>query len=290
MLPLRVAAIQMRADGDHPRSLARAVDLCARALDGGARLVVLPENFAGVAPPASRRAWAFAPEDPLASDALGKLAELSRHDPHALVVAGGTPELAEGGKLFNSCVAIAGGEVVAIYRKLHLFDADLRTTAGEAAVWRESDGVRAGDRAVLVRTRECAIGLSICYDLRFAALYRALGDAGAELLVVPAAFTVPTGQAHWEVLVRARAIERQCFVVAAAQHGEHGDGRASWGHSLVVDPWGRVLATVERGDDVLLVDLDPAALDEARRVLPCLGHAAAPERLGVEVVDAVRPA
>jgi deaminated glutathione amidase len=284
--PLRVAAIQMRADGDHPRSLARAVEQCARALDGGAQLVVLPENFAGVSTPAGRRAWAFAPEDPLASDTLGQLAELSRAEPHAVVVAGGTPELAPDGKLFNSCVAITDGRVVAIYRKLHLFDADLRASAGDAAVWRESDGTSAGDRAVLVRTPRCAIGLSICYDLRFAALYRALGESGAELFVVPAAFTVPTGQAHWEVLVRARAIERQSFVVAAAQHGEHGDGRASWGHSLVVDPWGRVLGRVERGDDVLLVDLDPAALDEARSALPCLTHAVAPERLAVDVVDA----
>ncbi len=289
MLALRVAAIQMRADGDHPRSLGRAVDLCARALDGGAQLVVLPENFAGVATPAARRAWAFAPDDPLASDTLGRLAELSRDHARALVVAGGTPELAPDGKLFNSCVAIAGGEVVAIYRKLHLFDADLSASAGEAAVWRESDGVSPGDRAVLVRTPTCAIGLSICYDLRFAALYAALGKAGAELFVVPAAFTVPTGQAHWEVLVRARAIERQAFVVAAAQHGEHGDGRASWGHSLVVDPWGRVLGRVERGDDVLLVDLDPAALEQARSALPCLGHAVGPERLAVTVVD-VTPA
>jgi len=142
---------------------------------------------------------------------------------------------------------------------------------------------------VLVRTRECAVGLSICYDVRFAELYRALAVAGAELLLVPAAFTVPTGRAHWEVLVRARAIETQCFVVAAAQHGEHGDGRSSWGHSLIVDPWGRVLASADGGDDVLCVDLDPAELDRARAAVPCLQHHVAPARMQVRVVDAGAP-
>jgi predicted amidohydrolase len=297
VLPLRAAAIQMRADGDHPRSLARAVELAARALAAGARLVVLPENYAGIATPAARRAWAFASEDPLATPAVGRLADLSRAHPEALVVGGGTPELAPDGKLFNAAVVLHGGDVVATYRKLHLFDADLRATehssAGErggVAVWRESDGTSPGDGAVLVRTRDCAVGLSICYDLRFAELYRALSIAGAELLVVPAAFTVPTGRAHWEVLVRARAIETQCFVVAAAQHGEHGEGRASFGHSMIVDPWGRILSTVADGDDVLCVDLDPAELVRARAAVPCLQHRVAPERTGVRVVDLVTTA
>jgi predicted amidohydrolase len=221
-----------------------------------------------VSTPAARRAWAFAPEDPLASDTLGRLAELSRAEPHAVVVAGGTPELAPDGKLFNSCVAITGGRVAAIYRKLHLFDADLRASAGDAAVWRESDGTSAGDRAVLVRTPRCAIGLSICYDLRFAALFRALGEAGAELFVVPAAFTVPTGQAHWEVLLRARAVENMAYVVAPAQGGTHASGRRTYGHTMIVDPWGEVLAArAEDGEGVVLAEIDTERMHEMRRRL-----------------------
>jgi predicted amidohydrolase len=288
VLPVRVAAIQVRADGDHPRSLARAVELAARALEGGARLVVLPENYAGVATPQAKRAWAFASEDPCATTAVGAVAELSAAHADATIVAGGTPELAPSGKLFNTAVVLAGGRVVATYRKLHLFDADLRARAADsAALWRESDGVDPGDHAVLVRTRACALGLSICYDIRFGELYRALVAAGAEVLAIPAAFTVPTGRAHWETLVRARAIESQCFVVAAAQHGEHGDGKASWGHSMLVDPWGRVLAALgdDPGDDVLFADLDPQALVDARSALPCAAHRVPAASLRVQTIE-----
>lgn len=285
--PLVAAAIQLCADGDHARSLARAVALCRRALADGAGLVLLPENYAGIATPAARRSWAFATEAPLQTPAVAALAELSAAHPDAIVIGGGTPELAPDDKLFNTAVVLMGGRLVATYRKLHLFDADLRACEADGqrtALWRESEGTSPGDGAVVVRTPACAIGLSICYDVRFGALYRALALAGAEVLVVPAAFTVPTGRAHWEVLVRARAIEHQAFVVAAAQYGEHGGGRASWGHSLVVDPWGRVLASVDDGDAVLAVDLDPAALVEARHAVPALQHRVPDERLALRVV------
>jgi predicted amidohydrolase len=185
-----------------------------------------------------------------------------------------------GGKLVNRGFVIDGsGEIRARYDKMHLFDVDLPT--GES--WRESASYQGGERPVVVDTPLGALGLSICYDLRFAALYSSLSDAGAVLLSVPAAFTVPTGEAHWHVLLRARAIEAGAFVVAAAQVGRHEDGRATYGHSLVVDPWGRVL--LDMGGDAPglgFADLDLAAVDEVRSRLPAIRHRRpipAPERM-----------
>ena len=138
---------------------------------------------------------------------------------------------------------------------------------------------------MLVRTAAAAVGLSICYDLRFGELYRALAEAGAELIAIPAAFTRPSGAAHWDVLVRARAIETQCFVLAAAQHGEHGRGRASFGHAAIIDPWGRVLAQqLDDCDAVLVADLDAQALLEARARIPTARHRLPPSRLAVQTV------
>ena len=175
-----------------------------------------------------------------------------------------------GDKLVNRGFVIDGkGEIRARYDKLHLFDVDLAT--GES--WRESAAYRGGDRAVVVETPLGALGLSICYDLRFAGLYAALTDAGATILSIPAAFTVPTGEAHWHVLMRARAIEAGAFVVAAAQVGAHEDGRATYGHSLVVDPWGKVL--LDMGGDAPglgYAEIDPGAVDEVRRRLPAIRH------------------
>jgi deaminated glutathione amidase len=172
------------------------------------------------------------------------------------------------------------GEIRARYDKMHLFDVDLPT--GES--WRESASYQGGERPVLVETPLGMLGLSICYDLRFAALYARLSDAGAILFSIPAAFTVPTGQAHWHVLMRARAIEAGVFVVAAAQVGRHPDGRDTYGHSLVVDPWGRVLLDMGGdGPGIGFADLDLAAVEEVRRRLPAIHHRRAipePERLG----------
>ena len=158
------------------------------------------------------------------------------------------------------------GAIRARYDKIHLFDVDLPT--GES--WRESAAYAPGDRSVVASTPWARIGLSICYDLRFPDLYRALSNAGAELLSVPAAFTVPTGRAHWHVLLRARAIEAGAFVVAAAQCGEHQDGRATFGHSLVVDPWGEVLLDMGEGEGVGFADLDMARLADVRARIPAL--------------------
>ncbi len=158
------------------------------------------------------------------------------------------------------------GRVVARYDKIHLFDVDLNAEDS----WRESAAYAGGKQAVLARTDEAGIGLSICYDVRFPSLYAALADKGADILTVPAAFTVPTGQAHWEVLLRARAIESSAFVIAAAQCGTHEDGRNTYGHSMVVDPWGQVLLNMEETLGVGFCNIDLNDIEEVRRKLPVL--------------------
>jgi deaminated glutathione amidase len=176
----------------------------------------------------------------------------------------------EGGRLVNRSFLIDDrGAIRARYDKMHLFDVDLPT--GES--WRESASFRAGERLVVADSPLGPLGLSICYDLRFAGLYAALSGAGAVALSVPAAFTVPTGQAHWHVLLRARAIENACFVIAAAQGGAHEDGRATYGHSLVVDPWGEVLLDMQDRRAALgFADLDLERLKDVRSRLPVLAH------------------
>jgi predicted amidohydrolase len=173
------------------------------------------------------------------------------------------------GRLVNRGLLIdASGAIRARYDKMHLFDVDLPN--GES--WRESAVYAGGDRLVVAETPAGLLGMSICYDLRFSALYQALTDAGATLLTVPAAFTVPTGEAHWHVLLRARAVEAGVFVVAAAQCGEHEDGRRTYGHSLVVDPWGRVL--LDMGEELGLgfADLDLQQVEEVRGRVPAIRH------------------
>lgn len=188
-----------------------------------------------------------------------------------------------GDKLVNrGFVVDAEGAVRARYDKMHLFDVDLPT--GES--WRESASYQGGERPVLVETPLGPLGLSICYDLRFAGLYARLSDAGATLFSIPAAFTVPTGQAHWHVLMRARAIEAGAFVVAAAQVGRHADGRETYGHSLVVDPWGHVLLDMGGdGPGLGFAELDLDSVDEVRSRLPAIRHRRPipePERAGSE--------
>jgi predicted amidohydrolase len=162
----------------------------------------------------------------------------------------------------------AAGEIAAHYDKLHLFDVDLPT--GES--WRESSRYVPGPATALIETPVGKLGLSICYDMRFPALFQTLSGAGAKILSVPAAFTVPTGQAHWHTLLRARAIENACWLVAAAQTGTHEDGRSTYGHSLVVDPWGRVVLDMETAPGLAICDIDPAAVDDVRTRVPVLAH------------------
>jgi predicted amidohydrolase len=162
------------------------------------------------------------------------------------------------------------GSIAATYDKIHLFDA----TLPGIKQYRESETYAGGDKAVLTDAAGFSLGMSICYDMRFAPLYRTLAEAGAEVISIPAAFTVPTGEAHWETLIRARAIETGCFVVAAAQGGQHENGRATWGHSMIVDPWGRIVAQLN-GDKVgvVVADIDTKAVAEARGKVPSLANA-----------------
>jgi deaminated glutathione amidase len=163
-----------------------------------------------------------------------------------------------------------GGRCVARYDKVHLFDVDVPDKPGES--YRESTHVAPGREVVLVDTPAGRVGLSVCYDIRFPELYRRLSAAGAEILVVPAAFTVPTGRAHWETLLRARAVENLCYVIAAAQSGVHPNGRETYGDSLIIDYWGRVLTRLPRGSGVITADIDRAALAATRAGFPSLAH------------------
>ena len=265
LAPLTVAAVQLNAAADKAANMRRAEALVADAAGRGARLVVLPERWTGYGSAEVVRASAERVDDGEAAAAMRGWAR--EHRVH--LVGGSITERVDGSaKLFNTSLAVdPGGEVVATYRKIHLFDVDV-----EGQRYRESDLDEPGDEVVTVDVDGWTVGLSICYDIRFPELYRVLALRGAEVLLVPAAFTAATGRAHWELLLRARAVENQAFVVAPACWGEHPGGRRTYGHSMVVDPWGGVLDGLDEGDGVVLTTLDPERLLEIRATLPALAH------------------
>ena len=260
------AAIQMRTGPDRAANLARAEALVRDAAARGARLIVLPEVFAWRGPTADEATAA----EPVPGPTTARLGALAR-ELGLWLVAGSLHERAPGEpRPYNaSCLLDPQGEIVARYRKVHLFDVDL---PGRVAV-QESATRAPGSEVVTAATDVGTLGLSICYDLRFPELYRRLARAGAEVLLVPSAFTFPTGAAHWEVLLRARAIENQCYVVAADQAGTSPQGFADWGDSMIVDPWGRVLARAGDGEAVVIAEIDLDYLARVRRELPALAHA-----------------
>jgi nitrilase len=234
----------------------------------GAMIAVLPENFSIMARnDAERRAVAETDGAGPIQDFLAQISAQLR----IWIVAGTTPLLRPGEpRLSTSCLVYdADGRRQARYDKMHLFDVSLPE---KNESYRESAHFAPGDKPVVVDTPAGKLGLSICYDMRFPELYRALVDAGAEWLTMPSAFTVPTGHAHWETLLRARAIENLCHVVAPAQWGEHPSGRATWGHSLIVDHWGRVLAELPEGEGIVTATIDLEAQRAARRSFPALTH------------------
>lgn len=265
---MRAALFQMRTGIDpaaNARDLARAI---AEARGQGADMLFTPE-MSGLLDRDRTRAAAnlhAEEEDPVLAAVRDAAARAG------IWVHLGSLALKTGradGRLVNRGFLIdALGKIRARYDKIHLFDVDL--PSGET--WRESAAYAPGDRVVLANTPWGRLGLSICYDLRFPDLYRALSEAGAEILAVPAAFTVPTGLAHWHVLLRARAIEAGAFVIAAAQCGNHEDGRATFGHSLVVDPWGEVLLDMEQRTGVGIAQIDPARIADVRSRIPALRH------------------
>lgn len=276
--PVLAAVVQMTSGPDVSANLARASALVRQAVARGARLVVLPENFAYFADEGGKSAVAerFAPGE-MPTGPIGLAACALSLETGAWIVWGGAPELTDEASTRThntSFVTSPRGEVVARYRKVHLFDVALP----DGSTYCESRAVAPGRDVVVVETPAGPVGLSICYDVRFPELYRALVSQGATVLTVPAAFTVPTGRDHWHVLLRARAIESQCHVLAAAQWGAHANGRQTYGHALIADPWGTVLAECGDGEGIAVAEIDPARTERVRSSLPSLTHRV----LGVE--------
>lgn len=266
MSVVRVACVQVNAGPEIEPNLRAAGDLVRRAREAGAELIALPENVSMIVQGRAKVLERARPQED--HPAVPYFADLAR-ETGAMILAGSLAvALGEGRVANRSFLFDAEGRMVATYDKIHMFDVDL--PGGES--YRESATFRPGDRAVLAETPWGGLGMTICYDVRFAYLYRALAQAGASIIAAPAAFTVPTGQAHWHVLLRARAIETGCFVIAPAQTGTHDEGRRTYGHSLIVAPWGEVLA--DAGEDVGFVaaDLDLDAVAEARKRVPALRH------------------
>jgi deaminated glutathione amidase len=261
---MRVACVQLNSGADKAANVAAAVALVRRAAAAGARLVVLPETWTYKGSHAALESIAESIDGPANTVLAGLAAELGVY-----VLAGSIYErTGRPGRYANTSVLFdPHGAPTAVYRKIHLFDA----VAG-AKVYRESDDLDPGAELVTADVDGLTVGLTVCYDLRFPELYRSLALRGARLLLVPAAFTEATGRDHWEVLLRARAIENGCFVVAAAQWGMHGDDRWCHGRSMIVDPWGTVLAVAPDGVGVCDADLDLEAVERARVMLPVLAH------------------
>ncbi len=256
----------MTSTDDVEANLRAAAELVGEAAERGAELVALPECFAYL----RREGLPIPCAQSLDGPIVGFVRELAKR--HAIRIAAGSfPERAEGEQTYNTSVLVSPeGEIEAVYRKIHLFDVDLRASGG--TVYRESERVAPGERLVVAETPAGGGGPAICYDLRFPELYRSLAERGARWLLVPAAFAPQTGKDHWEVLLRARAIENQAFVVAAAQCGRHNPERSSYGRSLVIDPWGLVLAQAGDRPGLIVADCPIEALEEVRRALPALRH------------------
>ncbi len=267
MSTLRVGLVQLRSSTDPAANLAAAEKAVREAAAQGAKLIVTPEatNILQRNDEALVASVVPGKDDP-AVPRLGALAkELS-----VWLLVGSLMVKAEDGRVANrSHVFAPDGKLSATYDKIHLFDVQL----GSGEAYRESKRVRPGERAVVVETPWGGLGLTVCYDLRFAHLFRALAKAGAKMIAVPAAFTKPTGEAHWEVLLRARAIETGSFILAAGQGGKHADGRTTWGHSTVIGPWGEIVAKLDHDEPgVLIADLDLTQVDVARGKIPALMH------------------
>ncbi len=269
---IKAAVVQVCATEDVQANLNRAEELIRAAAADGATWVSVPENVGFLKTGEDRD-----PGEPLQSSVIvNRLRGVAADLGIALLI--GSFHEATGlgdGRAYNTSLLVdATGEIAAKYRKIHLFDIDL---AGSPVSFRESDDIKPGEAAVLAQLGDTRIGLTVCYDLRFPELYRELLSAGAEVLTCPAAFTNTTGHAHWEVLLRARAIENQCYVVAPNQWGRHGGRRHSYGHSMIIDPWGTVVARVSDGEGWASAWLEPDLVASVRRNLPCQQH----RRIGV---------
>ncbi len=274
MALVQAAVIQLSSQDDVTANLARVRELVLDAGRSGAELVALPENFAFMGEESKKLEIA----ERIDADPAGPIVHalrLAARDARVWLVAGGMPEQSDDpSRPYNTSLLFEpDGRLVSRYRKVHLFDVDLpdgtkllesgATSAGSEPVVSEISG-RAG--------KPFSLGMTVCYDLRFPELYRKLVERGARIVTVPAAFTLTTGKDHWHVLLRARAIENQVFVLAPAQHGKHPRGRQTYGKSLIVDPWGDVLAQCAEGEGFAMARLDFGAQDRVRAALPCLTH------------------
>jgi len=262
---MRVACIQMCSGTDRDANLATAASLLKQASQQGVEMALLPENFTYMGgSEADKKGIA---EDQTDSPTLRFLSEQAAKN--RMLIVGGTLLLTGGnGRLRNACpVFDANGQQLAVYDKIHLFDMDYQ---GES--YCESSQVEAGDLPSAVQLGEFRAGLSVCYDLRFPELYRAYADDGCDVLCNVAAFTAMTGRAHWQTLLKARAIENQSYMLAAAQWGKHPDGRQTWGHSMIIDPWGEVLAELSQGEGIVLAKITKERVNFVRNSLPSLQH------------------
>jgi predicted amidohydrolase len=260
---IQAAAIQLNASGSRDQNVAKAVQMVERAAAAGAQLVVVPELFNGYGElgPVVEQA------EPIPGPTSERLRRCAQEQGIWLVAGSICEQSPEPRRGFNTSLFFApDGSLLARYRKIHLFEANV---PGNANVC-EAGHMVSGDDVVTVDSELATFGVAICYDLRFPELFRQMSVRGMEVLLFPSAFTFATGKDHWHVLIRARAIENQCYVVAANQCGRHGDRLASYGHSLIVDPWGRILAEAEEEETIIYAKLDAVRLNSVREVLPAL--------------------
>jgi len=264
--PFTAACVQLCSGRDMAANIETASTLIREAASQGAQIVFTPETTHLMEREGKRLMELVRPEDE--DPGVAAFTDLAKDLGIWLNIGSLAIRLSETQVANRSFLIAPDGSIAATYDKIHMFDVTLPT--GE--VYRESKSYRPGGRAVLAQTPFARLGLTICYDLRFAGLYRSLAKAGAQVLTVPAAFTQVTGEAHWHVLLRARAIETGCFVVAAAQGGTHENGRETYGHSLIIGPWGEILAEGGTEPSVILAKIDPAKIEEVRGRVPALHH------------------
>lgn len=263
----KVGVLQITSGPDVEANLDAVERMVRRGASEGARLLVVPECFAYLGPEEGK--LALAEELPAGGEILARCRSLASALGVELVLGGFWEKGERNDRVRNAAIHLrSDGSIAAIYRKIHLFDVHLP----DGTILRESDTVEAGDTPVVTTAPFGVLGLSICYDLRFPELYRALVDRGAIALAVPAAFTETTGKDHWHVLLRARAVEQQSYVLAAAQTGHHYGRRISYGHAMIVDPWGRILAECPEGEGVAVAEIDPEVVRSIRAGLPSLAH------------------
>jgi predicted amidohydrolase len=266
---MRVAVVQLNTQDDLLLNLSRAREWIGHAAAAGAQVVTLPENFAFMGEEARKREIAERVDGTFTGPIVGALREEATKR-GVWVLGGGMPETSDDPQRpYNTSVLVdPRGEVAATYRKVHLFDVSLP----DGTSLRESAATSAGTQAVTAEIQGVRVGLSVCYDVRFPELYRKLVDQGARIVTVPSAFTLTTGKDHWHALLRARAIENQVWVLAPAQHGKHPRNRMTYGKSLVIDPWGEIVAQVSEGEGFAVASLDFEYQDKVRNALPSLLH------------------